>query len=807
MSRQCGEIHRRREGDRNRRRSIGHRVVVRQSAHDAGNHGRDTVAIAVAGRSAHCAGRSRGSRCIRRHTHRAGIGRAFVAVVENIRIVIDGLRPTHAVALILLAVSHRLHGRGCADRCIVEPAATHRTSTGLAERIHSWTIRGRETLHTRSGAIAQCAALRTRRSRSGGRIRRRTGGADVVGALIHVDGNVGVVHGIRVDVAHAVALRGPAIARHRIRDDRTVGCVVGAAHIHVACAGLARRIGTALARHVALHALSSRIAEGAAARRTGGIDRLGRMYGHARATRIVRTLITVVRRHVGIVRNRDDDAHAIALHDLTVAGRLTHRHGRAIGLIIEAANSAGTGTGLAFRIHSRTLTGHHALRRRNTHAIAVTLRTPTLVTPRSCWQVRMRRHSSRAHFTRALIAIVHRDVVVVDHSRRDAAHAIALVRATITYGRIAGHRSHRGIIEPAHRARARTGLAYRIHSGTIHRHVTLHARARRIADRATTVHAHGPRSHRRMRHARHRIARIRRARIVVRRRNGILHGPLRHVARRHGTRIAIISGQVGTIKRVAHVAHTVTNRRLAIVHRLRLENRTLRSKGETAHAARTCTSLAFRIISGAIRGLVATNAIAHSIANEPGARAARRAHHERRIRRHAVGTRIVRTIIVINRDVGVIIHGLDLARTIALIDFAIFVRLPHGRRRSGSRERRPTDVSIARCNHAFIRRCGAIRGGLARHTATGTASAAHSAGARCTTCASHAAGTARATCASHAAATAAAAAAGRVPRIDRVIDLRSVNLREYLAPRSHRAQRERGCCNEKIVRPAHRSVL
>jgi len=188
--------------------------------------------------------------------------------------------------------------------------------------------------------------------------------------LIAVDGPVRIVYSVRRDVARAVALTGLAIASRRIGNDRTIRHVVDAACACVTRTGLACRIGTALDRRIALDALSRGIAEGPTTRSACSIDSLGRMHRNAGAACVVGALVAVIRGHVSIVGDRLDRARAITLIDLAVSRGLTG-HGRADSREVEAACSAITRTDLAFRIHTWTIAGHRALRRRDAIAIAI----------------------------------------------------------------------------------------------------------------------------------------------------------------------------------------------------------------------------------------------------------------------------------------------------------------------------------------------------------------------------------------------------------------------------------------------------
>ncbi len=815
MSSQGGEVHGRRERYRHRRRRIDGGHISGRGTDDARDHRGNAVAASVTLRAAHRAYRPWGRRRIRRHAHRANIVGALIAIDRHVGIEIDRLRATHAVALVLHAIAGCLHARGRTGSRIVDAAASHGTSSGLTVRIHSRTICRRDALHARTRAVAQRASLRTHRPRSRRRIRRHACRANVVGALIHVDVDIAIViDGLRP--AHAIALIALAIARRLHARGRACGRIVDTACARGARTGLAFRIHSrTLARDIALHALPGGIAERTAGR-TCGIDRLGRMHGHSHVACIVRTLIAVIGGHIGVIRDGHDEAHSIALVALAVSGRLTSHH-RSRRLIIEAANSASTCAGLAFVIHSGTRAGHRALRRRHTGTVAVTLRAIVLIARSSRRQIRMRRRSGRANFIRTLVTIVHRSVIVVDGPRRNPARTIALIRMAIADHRIASDRPRGSIIESAHRAVARPGLANCIHSGTVHRHVALHARSHRITDRSAVFGAHRARHDWRMRWTRRRITAVGGARVVIGRRNGILHRPEHHVARRRGAHVAIFYGQIGPIERTAHTAHAITNVGFAIIRRLGHQNHTLRRVRETTHTRRAGAGLAFRISSCALRGLRATCAIAHSVALEHHIRATGRPRHAIGIRRDAIGTDIVRAIVVVDRHVRCVIRRDNFAGTVALIDFAVARRLPGHGWGSGCHECRPAHPAIARSRYAFIRRCRAISRGLAGHTtAASAASAAHTPGARSTPnatrtrsapSAAHTPSSARtpsSTCTSQsAAATATATAAARVATIGRLVDVRAVNRRDQLA----RTQRECGCRNQKVVRPAHCSFL
>ena len=205
---------------------------------------------------------------IRRNAVGAHIARAGIAVDGNIGVVNGGrIDVAHAIALTGSAIADQRIADGCAAGRVVESTRTADTRTGSANGIHSWTIGGDHALwrrDTHASAVALRAAILVAHRADGQvRMRGRACYARFAGALhTVVRRDVGIVVDIGRDATHAIALIGSAITDDRIGNNRTGGRIVDATGPGSAArTGLARRIGPALSRHVALHALARCIAE------------------------------------------------------------------------------------------------------------------------------------------------------------------------------------------------------------------------------------------------------------------------------------------------------------------------------------------------------------------------------------------------------------------------------------------------------------------------------------------------------------------------------------------------------------------
>lgn len=803
LSRQGGEVHRRRKRHGNGGRGIRGCAVCWRRAHNGWRRCADAIGIAC--RATHRACRSNRNGRIRGSTGSARVGRTFIAVDKHVRVVVDADHGARSVALILFAITGHLIARRRTRGRVVESAISHRARAGLAFCIHPRTGVRHEALHARTSTIAQrSAALHTRASGRRGRIRGYARRADVVGAVVSVNVHVRVVVGVRRDVACPVALIGLAIARHGIGDDSTARDIVDTTHSRRTRMDLACRIRTTLASGVALDALARSVAECPTTRRTRCVDGFGRMHRHACIARIIGALVAIIRGYVGIVRHRYNHTRAIALFDLTIACRLTGNH-RAIHCIVESAGPTNASSRLTFGIHSGAIARDHALRRGDAITARVALRTASLVTSCPGRHIRMRRRSGDTHFRCALLPVVHGHIVVVNRACGDATHAIALIGSAIAYGWIVGNRAAWGVAHAAHGVRACTRLAYRVHSGTIGRHVALHACPSRIADSSATLATHRPRRNRRMRHARHRVTRICRARIAIIRGDWVLHRTERHVTCRGGAGIVIVGRQIAPIEDSACAAHAIADCGLAIVRRLILQNRALCSIRKSACARSAGPHLAFRVHARAIGGLVAT-AFARSVADKRHTRTAHRTGGRIHIRSDAALARIYRAIILIIGYIGIVIDRRDVARAVALVRLAIFRHLRRSRC-TGTDEHFATYTGIARRDDAFVWRSRTIPDDGTRHaTATSSTAAAHSCSSTSAACAAHSGhptatahscSSTSATSATHArsatAAAAASAAAAAAASLGLVRNGRSIHLGKDFASHAHRADGKCGC--------------
>src|SRR5207247_1153283 len=182
---------------------------------------------------------ARGFRRVRLDAGIAQILRAGVAVDRLVRVVVDRLHLARAVALDLLAVARRLVRQRRADRGVVHSALAVRARVGLAGRVGAAAGGG-------DAADAGARSVAHQVGAAGGAggdlgIARRPGGADVVGARVTVDGQVGVV--VDRDDCPAAADVLLAVACRLGRDRRPGGGVGDSALAADAAPGVALGVG------------------------------------------------------------------------------------------------------------------------------------------------------------------------------------------------------------------------------------------------------------------------------------------------------------------------------------------------------------------------------------------------------------------------------------------------------------------------------------------------------------------------------------------------------------------------------------
>jgi hypothetical protein len=130
------------------------------------------------------------------------------------------------------------------------------------------------------------------------------------------------------------------------------------------------------------------------------------------------------------------------------------------------------------------------------------------------------------------------------------------------------------------------------------------------------------------------------------------------------TRISI-DGEIGIVGRGRSASRPVTNDFVAIACGLRGARRTRGRKNDSANPTGTSSILASIILAGALRCRNALDARACTIALRAASFGTRGVHGSRWIGRNAGNTHIFRTGITIVREVHVVIHRDDIARTIA----------------------------------------------------------------------------------------------------------------------------------------------
>lgn len=280
----------------------------------------------------------------------------MIGVDGEVRVIDGADDRSHAIALVASAVAGRLGRNGCACCCIVYAACVAVARSHLAFRIHARALRSDVALHARSGAIANRSTSLVARGIFGeGRIGRNTCDTNVAGALTGINGQVHVV-GRADDSSHAIALNLLAITGSLEHDGSAICRIVKSARMGGAGAGLAFRIyACALRCGVALHAAAIAVANRAATLHTCRVGRQGRIGRHARGAYVACALLAIDR-NVRVIRDADLGTHAVALLLLTITGRLGG-HRRSNRRVRESAHVVGTGSGLAFRIHSRALCG------------------------------------------------------------------------------------------------------------------------------------------------------------------------------------------------------------------------------------------------------------------------------------------------------------------------------------------------------------------------------------------------------------------------------------------------------------------
>lgn len=552
------------------------------------------------------------------------------------------------------------------------------TGPGLAFRIDARALRCGIALHARTQAVAKRPAiLVTRRIEYQRRIRRYTVGAHIARALVVVVRQVRVVvYGHHA--ARAIALVLFAIARCLRSNRRSAGRIVETTHVAIACPGLAFVIDAwALRRVVASDAAPCAIAYRAAGLAAHRVRRKIRIGRHARRANISRAIV-VIDRNVRIVGHGDDRPCAVTLVLLAITRRLPSDRCSA-GRIVHSARMRRTGTGLALRIHTRTLRRGIAL-----HACtrAITKRAAILGACGVDCQRWIGGDAIRTNITRTLDVVDGQIGVVGD--RDDRPCAVALVLLAITGRLRSNRRSVRREVEAAHMRRARSRLAFRIHARALRRRIALHTCACAITKRATILGARRIRSFGRI--GRHAIG--------------------AHIIRA----FKVIHRHVGVVVHIDDSAGAIALVFLAITGRLRRHRRSVRRKVEPAHIPRAGPRLALRVCSGTRRCNHALHAGSRTIANRAAALVARRSGTGGRIGRRACRAHVARALVVVDRNVAVVNRDRHAPHAVALVCLAITVRL-HCDRRSRCRIRESAHARRTRACLAFR----ILAGTIARH--------------------------------------------------------------------------------------------
>ena len=204
------------------------RVAAVAAVRGAGAAHAEAGAVALE-RAADAAGRVDRRVGDHRRARHAGVVGAVVAVVHDVEIVRDGLHGAVAVALVVVAVPARLRRDGRALHRVDDAAHSQVAGARLALGVLSGAVVRDQALDAVACSVAERArAAATDLARRERRVRRHARGTDVVGAILVVNREVGVVVD-RLERALPVALEHLAIAGHVVARERPGGHGLGAA--------------------------------------------------------------------------------------------------------------------------------------------------------------------------------------------------------------------------------------------------------------------------------------------------------------------------------------------------------------------------------------------------------------------------------------------------------------------------------------------------------------------------------------------------------------------------------------------------
>ena len=318
-------------------------------------------------------------------------------------------------------------------------------------------------------------------------IRRDPGRANVLRAFLGVHRQIRIVDG-RCHASVSIALFQLAIARGLILKLCSGGREIVAAHAGIACTRRAFRIHTgAIVARVALDA-NAGAAESApvfGARRRFENVHVG---GDAIDAGFVGTIGTVIKRHIGVVYEARDGAHAITRQNLAIPGGLSWKQSSR-RLVTHCARTGVAGTGLACGILTRTSGGHDAFHARSA---AITKAAAILIAGGPGRQEWVVCNSSRTRLARARIPIV-RGKIGIFGANRDGAGAIALRLSAIADSSFVHERTIGRVLHAARSGNACSRATNRILSQTVRRRIATHADALAIANEVLVDAAQGPR--------------------------------------------------------------------------------------------------------------------------------------------------------------------------------------------------------------------------------------------------------------------------------------------------------------------------
>lgn len=438
------------------------------------------------------------------------------------------------------------------------------------------------------------------------------------------------------------------------------------------------------------------IAHRSAILRTRGSQGQGRVLRYTRSANIVRTLLSVVRK-IRVIDDRDGIAHAIALLFLTVSGGL-HGERRTGGGVGKSAHSAIARARGAFGVHAWAIGARDAL---DAHA-GIAERASTLGAWTLIGFVGVRGHSIEANLIGAFIAVIGRNVHIVDDGSRGS-HPIAHDCHAIARSLSRHDGAHGRIVHAAFVHAARAHLAFGVLAGTIRSHEAFDAGSSAIAERASILVACGARGG---------------------------EGMVRHSI---GTRFAraltsVICRKIRIVRACRDPTGAIALRLLTVAHLSAVDERPSRS---VLHAAGSCVTrscLTNRVLTLAIRRRIAAYTDAIAIADQIHHRAASCTFRDVREVGNAIQTRFVRAFDTVIGHIG-IIGGCRVDARDALRLPAITGIVRCAWRGDSIEQRKDANVVIARFGCARIGII-AIRSGFAGDASTAAAAhAAHSSSA------------------------------------------------------------------------------